>query len=396
MTRIAKTPRLNRHALLSKPSGIRVIADLAAQRHRKGLPVYPFHLGEPDFDTPTPIKVATIRALDAGEVHYAPNAGIPALREAIASFLDRRYGFPLDSSDVIITVGACEALTLAMMVCLEPGDEVLAPTPCWPNYLQTPELLGATVRQVPMPAQNGFGLDPDAVLAAIGPRTRAIIVNTPNNPSGAVADASVLRELLNGARMHGIWLVVDEIYHDLVFDTAWRGVLEIAQEDDPLIYVNGFSKSYAMTGWRLGYVVAKGEVARAMQRVHQALVTSVTSFAQHGALAALDQQVAVDSMMNVYAQRRERVLAALATAGLDAPAPGGGFYVFPRVPERWNNGDTFAESILTKHGIAVVPGSVFGEAHSDRFRLCFACSDEILDRGLALLEQVIPPNGKAT
>lgn len=283
-----------------------------------------------------------------------------------------------------------------MMACLEPGDEVVAPTPCWPNYLQAPAILGATVRQVPMPTADGFGLDPDRVLAAVGPRTRAIVVNTPNNPTGAVADASALRALLDGARTHGVWLVVDEIYHDLVFDSGWRGVLEVAQEDDPLIYVNGFSKSYAMTGWHLGYVIAKGEVVTAMQRIHQALVTSVTSFAQHGALAALEQQAAAKSMLKTYAQRREHVLATLAAAGLDAPPPGGGFYVFPRVPEGWDNGDSFAQSLLREYGIAVVPGSVFGDAHKDHFRLCFACADDLLDRGLALLGQVTAPTQNTT
>jgi aspartate/methionine/tyrosine aminotransferase len=384
-------PSLSRHARTIKTSGIRVIADLVAQRQGQGLPVYPFHLGEPDFDTPIPIKEAAIHALRIGEVHYSPNAGIPVLRNAIAAKLTDRYNFPLDGADVIVTVGACEALTLAMMACLDPGDEVVVPTPCWPNYLQTPMLVGASTRQIPMHPERGFALDPDLVLGCIGPRTRLIIINSPNNPTGAVAEANVLRELLDGARRQGVWVVVDEIYHDLVYDSAWHGVLEVAQKDDPLIYVNGFSKSYAMTGWRLGYIVAKGEVARIMQRIHQALVTSVASFTQYGALAALEQDTIVKEMLDIYAQRRKRVLSALAAAKLEAPPPRGGFYVFPKIPLGWEEADTFARNILSEHGIAVVPGSVFGEAHTDRFRLCFACSDEVLDRGLSLLVQASRP-----
>lgn len=394
MTQTIKPLRLNRNALNYKPSGIRAIADLAAQRRTDGLPVYPFHLGEPDFDTPEAIKAATIAALQAGAVHYPPNAGIPALREAIASSLTERYGFPLHFSEVTVTVGACEALTLAMMVCLEPGDDVVVPTPCWPNYLQTPELLGVNVKQVPMSANEGYVLDPEVILNAIGPKTRVVIINSPNNPTGAIANAQVLRTLLDAVRARGIWLVVDEIYHDIVFEQKWCSVLEVAREGDPLIYVNGFSKSYAMTGWRLGYVVAKGEVTQAMQRIHQALVTSVNSFTQYGALEALKEKQAPLSMLNRYTERRKRVLHALEQAEFKTPIPGGGFYVFPKVPETWRDGDSFAHHLLNQYGIAIVPGDVFGSAHRDSFRLCFACADDVLDEGLTLLVKAVQAYNK--
>jgi aminotransferase len=195
----------------------------------------------------------------------------------------------------------------------------------------------------------------------------------------------VFRSLLDGARERGMWLIVDEIYHDIIYDDTWRGVLDVARDGDALIYVNGFSKSYAMTGWRLGYLAAKGDVVGVMSRVHQALVTSVTSFVQHGALAALQQTGAVQEMRSRYADRRGRVMAALERAGMPSPLPLGGFYVFPRVPPAWGDGDSFARAILDTHGVAVVPGSVFGDAHADRFRLCFACSDDELDEGLEAL-----------
>lgn len=382
-------PPLNRHALASAASPIRRIADLAAKRAVNGLAVYPFHLGEPDFDTPTAIKRSAVDALMAGHVHYTPNAGIAPLRAAIAADLRRRYDAAIDPADVIVTVGACEALTLAFMATLEPGAEVVVPTPCWPNYLQTPRLLGASVREVAMEAREDFRLNAEAVLAAVGPDTRAIVINTPNNPSGADAERDAIEGLLDGARRAGVWLIVDEIYHDLTFEPGWTSFLELARPDDPLIYVNGFSKSYAMTGWRLGYAVARGDAANAMARLHQALVTSTTSFVQHAAIAALGQHDAVSSMRDRYAARRERVVAALRGAGIECPVPAGGFYVFPRVPARWRDGDAFSQEMLTEHGVALVPGAAFGAAHRDRFRLCFACSDDLLDAGLDVLGRAV-------
>jgi len=382
-------PPLNPRALGTPTSAIRHIADMAAVRAAKGLPVYPFHLGEPDFDTPMAIKRAAVDAMMAGHVHYTPNAGIAPLRTAIAGDLRGRYGAALGPADVIVTVGACEALTLAFMATLEPGAEVVVPTPCWPNYLQTPLLLGAHVREVAMEAQEDFRLSAEAVLAAIGPDTRAIVINTPNNPSGADAAPDVIRKLLDGARHRGVWLIVDEIYHDLTFEPGWTSFLEVARPDDPLIYVNGFSKSYAMTGWRLGYAVARGDVANAMIRLHQALVTSATSFVQHAAIAALSERDEVVAMRNRYAARRERVLTVLSGAGIECPVPAGGFYVFPRVPEGWRDGDAFSQDMLAEHGVALVPGSAFGAAHRDRFRLCFACSDEVLDDGLDVLGRAV-------
>ena len=380
---------LNRYALDTKPSGIRAIANLAAERTKASLPVYPFHLGEPDFDTPEPIKLAAIDALRRGDTHYPANAGVAALRDGIAASLAARYGFRYDAADITVTVGACEALSLAFMACLEAGDEVVVSTPSWPNYVQTPLLFGARVRQVPADADSGFAIDPNALFANVGSRTRMVVLNAPNNPSGAVMPASDLRRVLDLAREHRVWVLFDEIYHDLVFDDGWGGVLSVAHDDDPLIYVNGFSKSYAMTGWRLGYAAAKGPAATVIQRLHQALVTSVTSFAQAGAIAALENAEAVEAMRCAYEQRRARVVRALDRAGLDVPTPAGGFYVFPQVPPPWSDGDTFARHLLEHHGVAVVPGSVFGDAFADRFRLCFACDDALLDEGLERLVYAI-------
>ena len=390
------SPGLNDRVRNLRPSGIRVIADLSAQRLRAGKPVYPFHVGEPDFDTPDHIKRAATTALERGETHYPPTAGLAELRAGVVHDLRRRYGFEASEQGVVITVGACEALTLALWTCLEPGTNVVVTTPCWPNYLQTPELLGARVKEVPLTPEEAYVTDVERVASATDASTRAILVNTPSNPTGATLGREEIEGLLAHCREQRIWLIVDEIYHDIVYRPGWNSVLDIASPDDPVLYVNGFSKSYAMTGWRLGYVVAPAAVARHMVWLHQALVTSVTSFAQYGALAALDGGPAVvAAMRSRYAVRRQRVLEALDELGLVVTPPNGAFYVFPQVPAGWDDGDAFAKDVLTRQGVAVVPGSVFGTSHARSFRLCFACADDLLEEGLRALGEAIEATAAA-
>ena len=382
-------PRINAatHAIVS--SGIRVVADRAAAMRRAGREVFPFHLGEPDFDTPEPIKVATIEALRSGPARYPPTAGIASLREAIASHLGARYAYPVTPDDVIVTVGACEALTLALFVALEPGDEVLVPTPCWPNYLQTPRLFGATVRAAPQDPSTGFRVEPRQLLEAIGPSTRAVVLNQPSNPTGRVMERQELALLIDGLRERGVWLIADEIYHDLVYAPNWTGVLDVVREGDPILYVNGFSKSYAMTGWRLGYAVASGSARDAVLKVHQALVTSVASFTQFGAVRAFDQCDVVAAMRDTFNQRRALTVAAIHDMGLECADPDGAFYVFPTIPGWAKDATEFTMYALEAAGVAIVPGDVFGPAHGDRFRLSFACDDTALERGLAALARVV-------
>ena len=384
-TRPPVRPRINAATRVIASSGIRVVADRAASMRREGREVFPFHLGEPDFDTPDPIKEAAIDALRAGSTRYPPTAGIPRLRDAIASHLDERYAYPVTPSDVIVTVGACEALTLALFIALEPGDEALVPTPCWPNYLQTPRLFGATVRALPQDPANGFQIDAHQILDAIGPSTRAVLLNQPSNPSGRVMDRRHLDVLVSGLRERGIWLIADEIYHDIVYEPSWTSVLDVSREGDPILYVNGFSKSYAMTGWRLGYVVASGEARDAMIKVHQALVTSVASFTQEGAACAFEQSDARVAMLETYRRRRSLTVAAVRAMGLECTAPDGAFYVFPAAPDWATDATEFAMRALDEAGVAIVPGDVFGVDHGDRFRLSFACEDSVLERGLQAL-----------
>lgn len=389
------TPRLNRRVAELRASGIRRIVDAAAHRDAAGQPVYAFHLGEPDFDTPEPIKKAAIAKLQEGQVHYTPNAGIPELRSAVAHDLYFRYQASVDPSQVLITVGSCEALSLALLAVLDVGDEVLVPTPCWPNYLQLPKLIGAHAIQVPLAPNTGFSIDPAQLEQAITPRTRALLINSPNNPTGNVISRSTLETLIELARSYGLWLIIDEIYQDIVFDGAEHiSPFSLVRPGDPLIHIGGFSKSYAMTGWRIGYAVAMNDAFSAMLKAHQYLVTSATSFVQWGALEALSQAASRASMRNTYQLRYHLVEKALEQAGFRFTPPQGAFYVFARIPDAYPNSEAFCLEMLTEHGLGFVPGDVFGDAHADHFRLCFACATDELRAGLQKLSDIFHPSSE--
>ena len=384
-------PRFSKALQAVPTSGIRRIANAAQIRRDRGLPVYAFHLGEPDFDTPEPIKQAAIEALQQGKVHYAPNAGIPELRAAIAQHLPQHPSIELDGSSVIVTIGACEALTLAVMGILEPGDEILVPTPCWPNYLHLPALLGARVAEVATRAEDGFKVSAQQLAERIGPRTRAILINSPNNPTGAIISRENLSEIVQLARTHNLWLICDEIYQDFTYGSGSHvSVLELCQPGDPVLYVGGFAKSFAMTGWRLGYLVTHPEYVQAFLKLHQYLVTSATTFAQWGALKAFDTPEFIQQMKAQYRIRRQKVLEALQHSKFHHVVPDGGFYVFAQIPRSFVDADAFCEQMLLEHGLGFIPGSVFGEGHERWFRICFAASTEEVTQGMAQLRRVFP------
>lgn len=382
------TPKFNPALSQIPTSGIRRIANAAEARRKRGLPVYAFHLGEPSFDTPTPIKQATIAALEAGQTHYAPNAGTPELRTAIASDLNRRYGTRLGADAVIVTIGACEALTLALLGVLEPGQQVLVPTPCWPNYLHLPRLVGAEVVEMPTRPEDGFRLSAAQLEPLLTRRTRAVVLNSPNNPSGAMLDEAELRALLELCRIHNLWLISDEIYQDFSYGPRHVGVLEVCQPGDPVLLVGGFSKSYAMTGWRLGYLVTDPAYLGALLKLHQYLVTSAPNFLQRGALEALSLSDAPQVMAEVYRANRARVVSALERVGIEFAAPQGAFYIFARVPTA-EDGEVFCERMLLEHGLGFVPGGVFGAGFEGWFRICFAGSVAEVEAGMACLEAAL-------
>jgi aspartate/methionine/tyrosine aminotransferase len=385
-----RVPALSARLSSIAASGIRRIADLAQLRAALGEPVYAFHLGEPGFDTPEPIKRATVRALEAGKVHYAPNAGIPELRTRISSDLSERHHLALKAESVIVTIGACEALTLALLGVLETDDEILIPTPCWPNYLQLPSIVGARAVEVATGAHAGFQIGIADLEAQITPRTRAILVTTPNNPTGAMLSRESWADIVQVARRYGLWIISDEIYRDIVYPPHTHiGVLDVVGDGDHWILLGGFSKSYAMTGWRLGFLAASPVHTKELLKLHQNLVTSATTFAQWGALEAFTLESSYYERMRAeYGGRRDLVMHSLRHSGFDFFEPRGAFYVFVRIPDAFQDSETFCEQMLRDHGLAFVPGNVFGRGFGRWFRLCFAGDLDQLKTGMDQLRRL--------
>ncbi len=368
------------------PSGIRKVFNLAAELTTRGQRVYPFHLGVPDFDTPDAIKDAAITKLKEGWVHYTPNAGIKPLREAIAKSVSKMAARDIDPDSVIVTVGASEALALSMMVTLEPGSEIIVPTPCFPTNLNLPRLLGATVVEMPLSQESGFVPRLEDVEALITERTRAILINTPSNPTGAALPRKVLADLVGLARDADIWLISDEVYQDVLYDGLTHvGVLHVAEDNDPVIFISGLSKTYSMTGWRLGYIIAPDHVRKAMLTTHQYIVTSACSFAQWGGVTALEEEPGKEEMRAEYQVRRDSVTAGLERAGLSFHRPVGSFFVFPEIPKDLPDDEAFCTNMLSEGGLALVPGTVFGKGFERYFRLCFACATEEVAEGMESL-----------
>lgn len=376
---------INRAVTQVPASGIRRVFNMARDLQSAGKRIYPFHLGAPDFDTPQPIKQATINSLEAGNVHYAPNAGIPELREVIAESVNRKRGTAVSAEQVIVTVGACEAISLALMATLEPGTDVLVPTPCWMNYLMLPRILGANVVEVPM-QPDSFLPDVETLGQYITPKTRALLINTPSNPTGTVIPEARLAQLVAFAQEHDIWLLCDEIYEDILY-TGNRYASPLSQPgaEAYVMLVSGLSKTYSMTGWRLGYLIVPPDAVAATLKVHQYLVTSATSFTQWGAVVALRDEPQKADMLAAYQTRRTLVVDGLRQAGLDFVTPGGAFYAFPRIPAAFEDDIAFCDHMLHEHGLALVPGSVFGAGFAQHFRLCFACATDDVADGLQVL-----------
>lgn len=374
------------HAVQNVPaSGIRRVFNLAAELSAQGKKVYPFHLGMPDFDTPEPIKAAAIRKLEEGFVHYAPNAGIPELRQTVAETVNAKRGTAYTPASVIVTVGACEAVSLALMATMEPGSEVIVPTPCWMNYLMLPRILGINVVEMPTDPHS-FLPDVDQIRARITDRTRAVLLNTPSNPTGAVMPVTVLRELVQLAHERGIWLLCDEVYEDIVYaGYEHNSPLTIDGADQVSILISGLSKTYSMTGWRLGYVLGPQPAVDAMLKVHQYMITSATSFTQWGAVTALRERPLVAEMQAEYQIRRDAVVRGLQEAGLKFVEPGGSFFAFPEIPDGFDDDESFCQQMLSEHGLALVPGSVFGSDYRRHFRLCFACTTPEVIEGMQVL-----------
>ncbi|HOI13293.1 MAG TPA: pyridoxal phosphate-dependent aminotransferase [Methanoculleus sp.] len=364
------------------PSATIEISNAAKRMAQEGIDVISLSIGEPDFDTPAHIKDACIDALRRGETHYAPSAGIPALTDAIAEKITRENGFAVQPDEVIVTCGAKDAIYEAMEAVLNPADEVLILDPAWVSYEPCARLAGASVRHHAL-SHETFQVD-DTLLEAVSPRTKLIVVNSPSNPSGAVLDGDSLRLIADVCRDHDLYVLSDEIYEKLVYGKEHVSLASLPEMAERTITVNGFSKAYAMTGWRIGYAVAPRPIIRQMEKVQQHTISHPTTFAMFGAVAALrGSQDCVEAMRREFERRRDYLIPSLRDLGyITAPADGA-FYAYVKV-----GGDdmVIARSWLRDAHLAVTPGAAFGTP--GWLRISYATSMENLEDAVERIARV--------
>jgi len=375
-----------------KPSGIRKFFDIAATMKD----VISLGIGEPDFTTPEPILQAGIRSLQNGETHYTSNWGKLELRQAIADNLKNLYGVSYNpENEVIATVGVSEALYLTMVAILDPGDEVIIPTPCFVSYQAEVILAGGVPVEIPSKIENNFQLAPDEVRAAITPKTKAIFVGYPSNPTGAVAERETLLEVAKIAEEHNLLIISDEIYDRLVY--GFEHVCVPALDESikrRTILLGGFSKDYAMTGWRIGYAFGPADIIKGLVRIHQYTIMSAPTTAQDAALEALKSgDKHVQEMVAEYDRRRKLIVSGLNRLGLRTFEPRGAFYAFPNIQASGMDDETFAETLLKEEGVAVVPGNAFGPGGDGFVRACYATAYEKIEEALHRMERFMSRHG---
>jgi aminotransferase len=375
-----------------KPSGIRKFFDIAATMKD----VISLGVGEPDFTTPKPILEAGVRSLRAGETHYTSNAGKLELRQAISDHLLKRYDVHYDPiREILITVGVSEALYLVMNALLDPGDEVIIPTPCFVSYQAEVILAGGVPVEVPSNPEDNFQLDPERIRSAISPRTKIIFIGYPNNPTGAVASHQVLAEVAKIAEEHNLLIISDEIYDRLVYNHAHVCVPALDEATcRRTILLGGFSKDYAMTGWRIGYACGPAEIISGMTRIHQYTIMSAPTTAQDAALVSLTSgEKYVRDMLAEYDRRRRLIVDGLNRLGLGTFEPHGAFYAFPNISSSGMDDETFAETLLREEHVAVVPGNAFGPGGEGFVRCCYATSYEKIEEALRRIEKFMNRHG---
>jgi len=384
---IMRDTYLSSRVAVLKPSGIRKFFDIVATM----TDVISLGIGEPDFTTPEPILQAGIRSLQNGETHYTSNAGILELRKALSEHLQKLYGVVYDPArEIVITVGGSEALYLAATALLDPGDEVIVVTPCFVAYQAEVFLAGGVPVEVPCRMENNFDIDPADIRAAVTPRTKAILIGFPSNPTGAVASRERLLEIARIAEEHDLVVMSDEIYDQLVYGVDHICFPSLPGMRERTILLGGFSKDYAMTGWRIGYAAAPEHIMRGMLRIHQYSVMCSSTTAQKAALEALVSGAPyVQQMVAEYDRRRRLIVDGLNAIGLPTFEPRGAFYAFPYVGGTGLDEETFAERLLHEERVAVVPGTAFGKGGEGFVRCSYATSYEQLEDALDRIERFL-------
>ena len=370
------------------PSGIRRFFDIAATM----TDVISLGIGEPDFDTPRSIIEAGVESLREGRTHYTSNLGTIELRRALAAHLERLYGVAYDpKTELLITVGASEAVDLALRATCDPGDEVILHEPSYVAYVPAIVFAGGTVVNVATRFEDDFALDPAALEAAITPRTKAIFLGYPCNPTGAVLPDAVQDEIARIAERHDLLVYSDEIYDRLAYGSyRHRAFSALPGMRERTVLMGGFSKAYAMTGWRVGWMAAPAAIIEGILKIHQYTIMTAATVAQDAALAALvDGEPEVARMRAEYDRRRRLVVDGLNALGLETFEPRGAFYAFPRITSTGLDAATFARRLLEEEHVAVIPGGAFGPSGEDHVRACYATSYERLEEALVRIGRFV-------
>lgn len=390
MTSATSAPfRLSERALSLKPSSTVAVTSRALELQRQGIDVISMSVGEPDFDTPPHVKAAAIQAIESGKTKYTAVSGIPELREAISAKFQRENGLTYAPDSVTVTSGGKQALFNAFFALLNPGDEVLIPTPYWVSYPEMVALTGAVPVAVPTTPESGFQLDVDVLAAKITPRTRMIVLNSPGNPTGAVFTPDVLKAVAELAQKHNIVMVTDEMYEHLVYDAEQVSIGTFAP--DHTLTINGASKAYAMTGWRIGYAGGPKPVIAAMNALQSQSTSNASSISQYAALAALVQHEEtnrfIEMARHAYRERRDLIVKGLNDLGLPTPTPHGAFYVMANTTRLHPDELEAARRILDEARVAVVPGTDF--AAPGQVRLSYATSNENIHEALRRIGELL-------
>ena len=368
-----------------RPSGIRRYFDIAAAADN----VITLGIGEPDFVTPQHIIEAGVQSLHAGQTGYTSNAGIYELRAAVAAHIEDRYRLRYSpDSEILITVGVSEALFLAMKAILDPGDEVLVVEPCFVANAAAVEMAGGIPVMAPTSAANDFQVTGDELESRITARTKSVLISYPNNPTGAVLTAEHLRQVADIAEKYDLVVVSDEIYERLVYGIDHINFATLPNMFERTIVLSGMSKSYAMTGWRIGYATASQPLAEAMQKIHQYLIMSASTMGQAAALQAIRYgEGDVEHMRQSYDQRRRLIVDGFNRLGLTCFEPRGAFYAFPNIQVTGMDDETFCERLLHEERLALVPGSAFGASGRGFVRASYATSEDNIHNALERLER---------
>ncbi|KXB05384.1 hypothetical protein AKJ50_00860 [candidate division MSBL1 archaeon SCGC-AAA382A13] len=370
-------------------SGTLEILSLANELEEEGKDIIHLEVGQPDFDTPQHIKDKANEALNRGETGYTSSTGIPELREAISQYLQDKE-IERESEEIIATPGAKFSLFAAMTVALDPEDEIIVPSPCW-TYEGMIRIINAEPVFVEAPENNQFKLDPEKVKEKITQDTKMLLLNYPNNPTGTLLDDETLNTMADLSVDHDFWILTDEVYERLVYGKTPKSVASFSKCKDRVIYINGFSKTYAMTGWRLGYTAAPEKIIAEMVKIQQNSTTCPTAFVQFGGLAALEgPQNCVQDMVDEYKERRNLIVDGLnSIEGISCVKPEGAFYVFPNIEKLGIKSMKFCKQLLKDAGVAATPGSAFGPTGEGNIRLSYANSKERIKQALERIKNMV-------